>query len=129
MAGVPTRSMNEMLPNAPKASRSEISRLWVKQGAEFLAELRARDLSPNQYVACFIDGIALGKDLVAVVALGVTCDGHKQVLDFEPGSSETGTVCNALLTRLKERSGIYRSSVIHYRRQQRLEKRYKNGLS
>jgi transposase-like protein len=28
MAGVPTRSMNEMLPNAPKASRSEISRLW-----------------------------------------------------------------------------------------------------
>jgi putative transposase len=50
-----------------------------------------------------LDGIGLGNDLLAIVALGITQDGSKQLLDFEIGSSENAVVCQNLLTRLVER--------------------------
>ena len=50
-----------------------------------------------------LDGIRLSKDQLAIVALGVTADGHKHILDFELGSSENAEVCRALMRRLIKR--------------------------
>ena len=40
---------------------------------------------------------------MVVVALGITREGDKVVLDFEPGASENTTVAKALVARLTER--------------------------
>ena len=50
-----------------------------------------------------IDGIRLSKDQLAVVAIGITTDGHKHVLDFDLGSTENTDVCWALMRRLTNR--------------------------
>jgi transposase-like protein len=50
-----------------------------------------------------LDGVELSSDLTAIVALGITTDGRKLMLDFELGSSESKEVCNALLDRLIRR--------------------------
>jgi len=50
-----------------------------------------------------LDGIALGKDLTAVLAIGLTCDDRKLVLDFQVGSSENCEVCDDLLYRFVRR--------------------------
>ena len=43
-----------------------------------------------------LDGIRLSKDELAIVAIGITAEGHKHVLDFDLGSTaditETGPV-------------------------------------
>lgn len=102
-SGVPSRSVEELFPNAGGTSRSEVSRHWTTKGAEYLGTLRDRELSQEGYLAVFIDGIHLGKDAYAVAALGLRVDGTKEVLDFEPGSSETSEVCRELLSRLESR--------------------------
>ena len=50
-----------------------------------------------------LDGIGLGQDLCAVVALGITLGGEKQILDFQIGSSENLEVCTDLLNRIEAR--------------------------
>jgi len=50
-----------------------------------------------------LDGVALAADAVVVVALGLTRDGHKVILDFEPGASENTAVAKALVARLQAR--------------------------
>jgi putative transposase len=50
-----------------------------------------------------LDGIRLSKDQLAIVAIGITSDGYKHVLDFELGSSESGEVCRGLVRRLMKR--------------------------
>jgi hypothetical protein len=54
-------------------------------------------------LALMVDGIELADDLVAVVAVGITTDGQKVVLDFELGASENVTTAAALVTRLVQR--------------------------
>lgn len=84
-------------------SKSEVSRLWEKAGCKFIDELRSRDLSCHNWVVLMLDGIHLGRDLCAVVALGINDDGKKQILDFEIGASENDTVSTELLNRLYSR--------------------------
>ena len=50
-----------------------------------------------------LDGIHLSKDQLAIVAIGITSDGHKHVLDFELGSSESAEVARDLMRRLIKR--------------------------
>ena len=50
-----------------------------------------------------LDGIRLSKDQLAVVALGITAEGFKFVLDFELGSSESAEVSLDLMRRLDKR--------------------------
>ena len=47
-----------------------------------------------------LDGIRLSKDQLAVVALGITAEGFKFVLDFELGSSESAEVSLDLMRRI-----------------------------
>jgi len=103
MAGVPSREQKRMFKDASGTSHGEVSRLWQQEGERCIEQLRERDLSKADYVVLMLDGIALGSDLCAVVALGITTDGEKHILDFQIGASENLEVCMDLLGRIEAR--------------------------
>ena len=104
IAGVSTRDIatteNE---KAPGLSKSNVSRHWQSVGHKFVDQLRGKDLSQQDWVILMIDGIRLSKEQLAVVAVGITTEGHKHVLDFDLGSTENAEVCRALMRRLMKR--------------------------
>jgi transposase-like protein len=102
-AGVSTRQAGRIFPGSPACSSSSVSRLWVEEGRKLFAVFRERDLSAESWFALMVDGVHLAHDLVAVVAVGLTVDGRKVVLDFELGASENFEACSRLLARLKPR--------------------------
>lgn len=102
-AGMPAREQKRMFNGSSGTSHGEVSRLWQKEGERCINELRSRDLSKADYVVLMLDGIGLGRDLCAVVALGITVEGEKHILDFQIGASENLEVCTDLLNRIKER--------------------------
>ena len=102
-SGVSTREMQKVKPGAPGVSKSNMSRLWQQAGSKFVDELRGRDISNQNWVGLMLDGIRLSKDQLAVVALGITAEGFKFVLDFELGSSESAEVSLDLMRRLDKR--------------------------
>jgi putative transposase len=101
--GVSSRDQKRMFNNAPGTSHGEVSRLWEREGLRCIEELRERELSKADYVALMLDGIGLGNDLCAIVALGITVDGKKHILDFQIGASENLEACTDLLGRITER--------------------------
>ena len=103
VAGVSGREQKRLYPESPLTSKSSVSRLWVKEGAKKIEELRGREISGEFFFGLMLDGIWLSGDLTAVVAIGMTCDGRKIVLDFQVGSSENREVCDDLLDRLVRR--------------------------
>jgi putative transposase len=100
MSGTSGREMQQVHRSSPKTSKSSVSRLWAKEGAKLVAQLRQRDIASQDWLVLMLDGIRLSKDQLAVVALGVTADGEKHILDFELGSSENFEVCRDLVSRL-----------------------------
>ncbi len=103
MAGVSTRDLKTVQPNAPGVSKSNVSRYWQQAGHKFVDQLRDRDLAEFDWAVLMLDGIHLSKDQLAIVAIGITSDGYKHVLDFELGSSESAEVCRGLLRRMMKR--------------------------
>ena len=103
LAGVSGRDQKDLYPKSPFTSKSSVSRLWVTKGAERLEKLRDRDISKDNFFALMLDGIGLGHDLTAIVALGITYDGKKKIIDFHIGSTENSEVCDDLLTRIHTR--------------------------
>jgi len=103
MAGVPSREHQRMFKGASGTSHGEVSRLWEREGLRCIEQLRERDLGKEDYVVLMLDGIGLGNDLGAIVALGITVDGEKQILDFQIGASENLEVCTDLLGRIEAR--------------------------
>ena len=103
IAGASGRDMKHVHPEAPKTSRSSVSRLWAREGAKLVEQLRTRDIASQEWLVLMIDGIRLSKDQLAVAAIGVTLGGEKQVLDFELGGSENFEVCRDLVSRLVSR--------------------------
>lgn len=83
-------------------SRSAVTRRFVAATAGRLAELRARDLSGQRWLACFIDGFDLAGHTM-VGALGVTGDGTKVPLGVVEGSTENAAVVRGLVTGLRDR--------------------------
>ena len=102
-AGVSTREVRDVVPDAFGTSRSSVSRLWCEVGHRFVDKLRSRDLSQTDWVGLLLDGIRLSEDQMAVVALGIDREGYKQILDFELGSSENTEVCRDLMRRITRR--------------------------
>jgi transposase-like protein len=102
-AGVSTREVKNVQPKSPGAGRSSVSELWKSAGHKFVNELRGKDLSQQDWAILMLDGIRLSKDQLAIVALGITADGHKHVLDFDLGSTENAEVCRDLMRRLAKR--------------------------
>ncbi len=99
-SGVSTREIKDVQPEAPGTSKSNVSRYWQQVGHKFVEQLRGRDLAEFDWTVLMLDGIRLSKDELAIVAIGITADGHKHVLDFDLGSSENAEVCRELLRRL-----------------------------
>lgn len=102
-AGVSTREVSQVQPNSPGVSKSNVSRLWQSVGHKFVDALRGQDLAEKDWAILMLDGIRLSRDQLAVVAIGITADGHKHVLDFDLGGSENMGVCRALMRRLHKR--------------------------
>lgn len=102
-AGVSGREVKDVAPESSGVSKSSVSRLWTRAGHRFVNELRERDLSQKNWLVLMLDGIRLSKDQLAIVAIGITTDGKKVVLDFELGSTENAEVCKELLRRLIRR--------------------------
>lgn len=102
-SGVSTREMENVKPKSPGVGKSSVSRLWQQVGHKFVEEFRSKDLSGPNWVAVMLDGIRLSKDQMAIVALGITAEGFKILLDFELGSSESAEVGRDLMRRLKKR--------------------------
>ena len=100
IAGASGRQMKEVHPESPRTSKSSVSRLWKREGAKLVERLRTRDIASRDWLVLMLDGIRLSKDQTAVVALGITSDGKKHILDFELGSSENFEVCRDLVSRL-----------------------------
>ncbi|MGH7001789.1 MAG: IS256 family transposase [Stellaceae bacterium] len=84
-------------------SKTAASRHWIEATAAKIGELRERDLRATAFFGLMLDGVALAADAVVVVAIGLTTDGAKVVLDFEPGASENTAVATALIARLQAR--------------------------
>ena len=103
MAGIPSREHKRMFKGVSGTSHGEVSRLWQQEGERCIEQLRDRDLGKTDYVVLMLDGIALGRDLCAVVALGITVEGEKHILDFQIGASENLEVCTDLVNRLEMR--------------------------
>ena len=57
-----------------------MSRVWAKEGAKRLLELKNRRFDDQRWAVLMLDGIRLSKDLTAVVALGITEDGQKMIV-------------------------------------------------
>jgi len=103
MAGVSTREIKNVQPDPHGTSKSNVSRHWQQAGHTFVDQLRDRDLSQFDWTVLMLDGIRLSKDQLAIVAIGITADGDKHVLDFDLGSTENAEVCRALMRRLVAR--------------------------
>lgn len=101
-AGVSTRDQQHLYPQSAP-SRSAVSRAWIVEGRKRIEAVRERDLKTEQFFCLVLDGIALSDDLIGIVALGITLDGRKLILDFEVGAQESTEVCNELLGRLVAR--------------------------
>ena len=83
-------------------TRSAVSRHFVKESAQALAKLMARDFGDTDLVAIYVDGIIVaGHHLIA--AIGVNSTGAKHVLGIASGSSENAKVVKDLLGSLAQR--------------------------
>ncbi len=103
--GVSTRDFEEVACHIAEGTglpRSTVSRAFVRASARSLAEINGRDLSKEEFLALFIDGIGFGEVLV-VAALGVTTEGEKRVLGLIEGHTENATVVASLLDNLVDR--------------------------
>ena len=103
VCGVSSRDQKRVTGSHRGVSKSNVSRLWQEQGSSYITALRERELEKDGYVALMLDGIHYSDELTVVIALGITTDGRKQMLDFEIGSSESATVCENLTDRLEDR--------------------------
>jgi putative transposase len=84
-------------------SKSAVSRMWEAKSREQLALVRERPLDQGEWLAVMIDGVFVGNKGCVVIALGIDGGGRKQVLDFEPGDSESRETVGRLIGRLQKR--------------------------
>jgi putative transposase len=103
MSGVSTREVQNVQPRSSGVSRSNVSRHWQSVGHQFVDKLRGNDLSEKDWLVLMLDGIRLSKEQLAIVAVGITVEGYKHVLDFDLGSTENAEVCRGLMRRLLKR--------------------------
>lgn len=98
--GVSTREIAQVQPRSPGVGKSNVSRLWQSVGHKFVDELRGKDLVTKDWAILMLDGIRLSKDQLAI---GITTDSDKHVLDFDLGGTENTEVCRGLMRRLSKR--------------------------
>lgn len=103
--GVSTRDFQDVVGHIVEGTglpRSTVSRAFVRASQKSLERINGRDLSKDQMLAIFIDGIGFGETLV-VAAMGVSLDGRKVLLGLQEGHTENAGVVSALLDNLVDR--------------------------
>jgi len=84
-------------------SKGTVAKAWKERSNELLRAFRARDLTGIDVLSVYLDGVFLGHERCVVVALAIDVDGHKHLLDFEEGSSESAEVVHGLLAKITAR--------------------------
>lgn len=84
-------------------TKSNISRLWAQRAGELIREMNETDLGDFRMLALMLDGFSLTRELHVIVALGIDVEGHKRVLGYAVGSSESYEVSKDLLCSLVKR--------------------------
>ena len=83
-------------------SKSAVSRRFVAQTGAQLEAWRTQPLDSLDLVALFIDGVVFA-DHCVIVALGIDSTGRKHPLGLWSGSTENATICQTLLSNLRDR--------------------------
>ena len=99
--GLPVRGVERVTGKA--VSRSTASGMWAEKSRELLVMLWSRPLSQADWLGVLIDGVWPNRQIGLIVTIGIDATGRKQVLDFEPGRSESVTAVTALMERLAAR--------------------------
>lgn len=108
VVGVSTRGYERSLEPLPPrvrgrgASKSAVSRRFVRATEQKLGEILHRRLDELDLVGLMIDGVHFA-DHVILVALGIDSQGRKHVLGLREGATENATACRALVVDLRER--------------------------
>lgn len=105
LSGTSTRRFEKTLEtvlHGHGVGRQTISQRAISEMSIQLQEFKTRNFENKNIAVIFIDGIHLG-DTVYVAAVGIDSNGYRHVLDFEPGVTESSTVCKGLLRNLLER--------------------------
>ncbi len=106
--GVSTRNYDRSVERMPAsiasrgASKSAVSRRFVRATEQTLRELMGRDLSGLAICTVVVDGIRVA-DHVVIGAVGVDESGNKHVLGLHEGATENESVCKALIEDLVAR--------------------------
>lgn len=87
-------------------SKSTISQRFIKASAKEAEKVLRRRFYGESFPVLMVDGVGFG-DYTAIVALGVTREGHKIVLGLRIGSTENSEVCRDLLVDLIDRGFNY----------------------
>ena len=83
-------------------SKSAISQRFIKASAQEAEKVLKRRFDDESFPVLMVDGVGFG-DYTAIVALGITSEGHKIIMGLRIGSTENSQVCRDLLTDLIER--------------------------
>ena len=83
-------------------SKSAISQRFIKASAQEAEKVLKRRFDDESFPVLMVDGVGFG-DYTAIVALGITSEGHKIIMGLRIGSTENSQMCRDLLTDLIER--------------------------
>lgn len=106
MRGVSTRDYSQVITKIVEGTglaKDSVSRAFIRASKQALEEINGRDLSKQQFVAIYIDGIGFGKETTLVIAMGVTLAGEKVLLGLQEGCTENSTIVGLLLENLLSR--------------------------
>lgn len=101
----------ELIPEVFGISPSNLSRRFKNRTAELVRHLKTRNLSGYEFVCVFIDGKRYAKDGL-LVALGVTLEGKKVILDIDHAYTENNTVVNQFFDGLIERGLKFEQGIL-----------------
>jgi transposase-like protein len=105
LRGVSTRQYEKVLPAMAQTvgiSKSSVSREMIEASEQVLKELAERRFDDVDILLIYVDGLRFGSHHV-VAAVGVDCQGNKQVLGLREGASENTVVVTGLLEDLVAR--------------------------
>lgn len=105
------KESTELVPEVFGLSPSNISKRLKKNTLGSLRRLKTRSLEAYDFICVFIDGKRYA-DQGILVALGITTDGEKIILDIEQSHSESSLATGQLFDRLIERGLRYKEGLL-----------------
>ncbi len=103
--GVSTRNYEDALTSLSDGlglQKSAVSSAFVRASQKDLDAPNGRPLGEWTFAVVYLDGVVLAEH-TALVAMGITLDGHKRILGVREGASENAALVMDLLANLQER--------------------------